>query len=137
VGGFWMVYALGYQNSVAVTVGFIALAGVAAEFGIVMLLYLDNTIAKFRKSGHLNTRDDLHQAVVEGALLRIRPKIMTVLVIVLGLLPILFSQAIGADVMKRIAAPLVGGMVSAAFLSLILIPVVYAHWHGKQLTQSN
>ena len=133
VGGFWMIYALGYQNSVAVMVGFIALAGVAAEFGIVMLLYLDNTIAQFRRSGRLKTRDDLHQAIVEGALLRIRPKIMTVLVIVFGLLPILFSQAIGADVMKRIAAPLVGGMVSAAFLSLILIPVVYAHWHGKRL----
>ncbi len=137
VGGFWMIYALDYQLSVAVAVGFIALAGVAAEFGIVMLLYLDNAIDQFRRSGRLNTRDDLHQAIVEGALLRIRPKVMTVLVIVLGLLPILFSQGIGADVMKPIAAPLVGGMVSAAFLSLILIPVVYAYWLGKRLPQES
>ena len=128
-----MIYALGYQHSVAVAIGFIALAGVAAEFGVVMLLYLDNAIAQFRQSGRLNTREDLHQAIIEGALLRIRPKVMTVLVIVLGLLPILFSEGIGADVMKRIAAPLVGGMVSAALLSLILIPVAYAHWQGKRL----
>jgi len=133
VGGVWMIYALGYQHSVAVAIGFIALAGVAAEFGVVMLLYLDNAIAQFRQSGRLNTREDLHQAIIEGALLRIRPKVMTVLVIVLGLLPILFSESIGADVMKRIAAPLVGGMVSAALLSLILIPVAYAHWQGKRL----
>ena len=102
-----------------------------------MLLYLDNAIDQFRRSGRLNTRHDLHQAIVEGALLRIRPKVMTVLVIVLGLLPILFSQGIGADVMKRIAAPLVGGMVSAAFLSLILIPVIYAYWLGKRLPQES
>ena len=133
VGGFWLVYALGYPFSVAVAVGFIALAGVAAEFGVVMLLYLDNAIDRFRRSGALKDRASLHQAIVEGALLRIRPKIMTVSVIIGGLLPILFSQGTGADVMKRIAAPLVGGMVSAAFLSLILMPVAYAYWHEKNL----
>ncbi len=133
VGGFWLVYALGYQLSVAVAVGFIALAGVAAEFGVVMLLYLDNTIEQFRQAGRLKDRGALHQAIVEGALLRIRPKIMTVSVIIAGLLPILFSQGTGADVMKRIATPLVGGMVTAAFLSLILIPVVYSLWYGKRL----
>ena len=133
VGGFWLVYALGYPFSVAVAVGFIALAGVAAEFGVVMLLYLDNAIDRFRRTGALKDRASLHQAIVEGALLRIRPKIMTVSVIIVGLLPILFSQGTGADVMKRIAAPLVGGMVSAALLSLILIPVAYAYWHAKQL----
>ncbi|KVW94772.1 efflux RND transporter permease subunit [Thiobacillus denitrificans] len=133
VGGFWLIYALGYPLSVAVAVGFIALAGVAAEFGIVMLLYLDNAIERFRQAGELKDRAALHQAIVEGALLRIRPKIMTVSVIIVGLLPILFSQGTGADVMKRIAAPLVGGMVSAALLSLILIPVVYSLWYGKAL----
>jgi Cu(I)/Ag(I) efflux system membrane protein CusA/SilA len=133
VGGFWLVYALGYQLSVAVAVGFIALAGVAAEFGVVMLLYLDNTLARFRQEGRLTDRRALHQAIVEGALLRIRPKVMTVSVIIAGLLPILFSEGTGADVMKRIAAPLVGGMVTAAFLSLILIPVAYSIWYGKSL----
>jgi len=135
VGGFWLVYALGYPLSVAVAVGFIALAGVAAEFGVVMLLYLDNAIAQFRASGRLTDRAALHQAIVEGALLRIRPKIMTVSVIVGGLLPILFSQGTGADMMKPIAAPLVGGMLTAALLSLFLIPVAYALWHGKHLPE--
>jgi len=133
VGGFWLVYALGYQFSVAVAVGFIALAGVAAEFGVVMLLYLDNAIDRSQRAGALQDRASLHQAIVEGALLRIRPKAMTVSVIIAGLLPILLGQGAGTDVMKRIAAPLVGGMVSAALLSLILIPVAYAYWHEKKL----
>ena len=133
VGGFWLVYALGYPFSVAVAVGFIALAGVAAEFGVVMLLYLDNAIDRSRGAGTLQDRTSLHEAIMEGALLRIRPKIMTVSVIIAGLLPILLGRGTGADVMKRIAAPLVGGMVSAALLSLIMIPVVYAYWHEKRL----
>ncbi|MBS0328800.1 MAG: efflux RND transporter permease subunit [Proteobacteria bacterium] len=136
VGGFWLVYALGYQFSVAVAVGFIALAGVAAEFGVVMLLYLDNAIDRSQRAGVLQDRASLHQAIVEGALLRIRPKAMTVSVIIAGLLPILLGQGAGTDVMKRIAAPLVGGMVSAALLSLILIPVAYAYWHEKKLPSS-
>jgi Cu(I)/Ag(I) efflux system membrane protein CusA/SilA len=100
-----------------------------------MLLYLDNVITRFREEGRLTNRGALHQAIVEGALLRIRPKVMTVSVIIAGLLPILFSQGAGADVMKRIAAPLVGGMLTAAFLSLILIPVAYSLWYGKSLPQ--
>lgn len=136
VGGFWLVYALGYQFSVAVAVGFIALAGVAAEFGVVMLLYLDNAIDRSQRAGVLQDRASLHQAIVEGALLRIRPKAMTVSVIIAGLLPILLGQGAGTDVMKRIAAPLVGGMVSASLLSLILIPVAYAYWHEKKLPSS-
>ncbi|MEW6591696.1 MAG: efflux RND transporter permease subunit, partial [Pseudomonadota bacterium] len=133
VGGYWLIYALGYSMSVAVAVGFIALAGVAAEFGVVMLLYLDNAIERFRRAGRLTDRAALREAIVEGALLRIRPKIMTVLVIVCGLLPILFSDGIGTDVMKPVAAPLVGGMVSAAFLSLFVMPVAYAWWYGRSL----
>jgi Cu(I)/Ag(I) efflux system membrane protein CusA/SilA len=135
VGGFWLVYALGYNLSVAVAVGFIALAGVAAEFGVVMLLYLDNAIEELRNAGRLNNRHDLHQAIIQGALLRIRPKMMTVSVIVVGLLPVMFSQGAGAEVMKRIAAPLVGGMLTAPLLSLIVIPVLYSWWQGRGMAK--
>ncbi len=122
IGGFWLVYILGYQFSVAVAVGFIALAGVSAEFGIVMLLYIDQAIAEH--SAQLSVRG-IRAAVIEGALTRIRPKMMTVAVIIAGLLPIMFSQGDGADMMKRIAAPLVGGMLSAPLISLFLLPVLY------------
>ena len=135
IGGFWLVYALGYNLSVAVAVGFIALAGVAAEFGVVMLLYLDNAIEDLRCAGRLNNRHDLHQAIIQGALLRIRPKMMTVSVIVAGLLPVMFSQGAGAEVMKRIAAPLVGGMLTAPLLSLIVIPVLYSWWQGRDMAK--
>ncbi|MFZ1547101.1 MAG: CusA/CzcA family heavy metal efflux RND transporter, partial [Candidatus Nitrotoga sp.] len=135
IGGFWLVYALGYNLSVAVAVGFIALAGVAAEFGVVMLLYLDNAIEDLRRVGRLNNRHDLHQAIIQGALLRIRPKMMTVSVIVVGLLPVMFSQGAGAEVMKRIAAPLVGGMLTAPLLSLIVIPVLYSWWQGRDMVK--
>ena len=134
-GGFWLVYWLDYHLSVAVAVGFIALAGVAAEFGVVMLLYLDQAIEEFRKDGKLKNRQDLLQAIVQGALLRIRPKIMTVSVIVAGLIPVMVSAGTGADVMKRIAAPLVGGMITAPLLSLIVIPVIYAWWQERNLPE--
>ena len=125
VGGFWMVYALGYQLSVAVAVGFIALAGLAVEFGVVMLLYIDQELAT-RKSPL--TATSIREAIIAGALNRIRPKMMTVAVIIAGLLPIMFSQGDGADTMKRIAAPLVGGMLSAPLISLFLLPVLYMWW---------
>ncbi len=134
IGGFWLVYALGYNLSVAVAVGFIALAGVAAEFGVVMLLYLDNAIDEMRRAGRLLNLCDLHQAIIQGALLRIRPKMMTVSVIVAGLLPVMASHDTGAEVMKRIAAPLVGGMLTAPLLSLIVIPTLYLWWHEKRLS---
>ena len=133
IGGFWLVYVLGYNLSVAVAVGFIALAGVAAEFGVVMLLYLDNAIDEMRRTGRLINQSDLHQAIVQGALLRIRPKMMTVSVIVAGLLPVMVSHDTGAEVMKRIAAPLVGGMLTAPLLSLIVIPTLYLWWYEKRL----
>jgi Cu(I)/Ag(I) efflux system membrane protein CusA/SilA len=134
VGGLWLSYILGYQLSVAVAVGFIALAGVAAEFGVVMLLYIDQALAA-RGSQPL-TPAVIREAVIEGALLRVRPKMMTVAVIVAGLLPILWSQGDGADVMKRIAAPLVGGMISAPLISLFLIPALYARWLERRLASS-
>src|SRR3989338_7356105 len=132
-GGFWLVYWLDYHLSVAVAVGFIALAGVAAEFGVVMLLYLDQAIAELRQSGRPLNFQNLQLAIVQGALLRIRPKVMTVSVIVAGLIPVMVSSGTGADVMKRIAAPLVGGMISAPLLSLIVIPVIYAWWQERNL----
>ena len=132
-GGFWLVYLLDYHRSVAVAVGFIALAGVAAEFGVVMLLYLDHAIAELRQSGRPVNQQSLQQAIIHGALLRIRPKMMTVSVIVAGLIPVMVSSGTGADVMKRIAAPLVGGMISAPLLSLVVIPVIYAWWQERNL----
>jgi Cu(I)/Ag(I) efflux system membrane protein CusA/SilA len=125
-GGLWLCFLLGYQMSVAVAVGFIALAGVAAEFGVVMLLYIDQALAV--RHGQPQTPVLIREAVVEGALARARPKAMTVAVIVAGLLPIMWSSGDGADLMKRIAAPLVGGMLSAPLISLFLIPALYSAW---------
>ncbi len=125
VGGFWMTYLLGYQLSVAVAVGFIALAGLAVEFGVVMLLYIDQELAARNK--HMSSAL-IREAVIAGALNRIRPKMMTVAVIIAGLLPIMYSQGDGADTMKRIAAPLVGGMLSAPLISLFLLPLLYMRW---------
>ena len=133
VGGIWLIYLLGYPVSVAVVVGFIALAGVATEFGVVMLLFLDKAIESFRAAGKLTSAQMLREAIIQGAVLRLRPKMMTVSVIIAGLLPVMYGQSIGTDVMKRIAAPLIGGMVTAPFLSLIIIPVVYLWWQEKLL----
>jgi Cu(I)/Ag(I) efflux system membrane protein CusA/SilA len=130
VGGVWLVYALDYRLSVAVAVGFISLAGVAAEFGIVMLLYLDQALAASRA---LAGAGALRRAIIRGALSRVRPKSMTVAVIVGGLLPVMLGDGLGADVMKRIAAPLVGGMLTAPLLSLIVIPVLYERWQLRRL----
>jgi Cu(I)/Ag(I) efflux system membrane protein CusA/SilA len=135
VGAFWLIYLLGYNLSVAVWVGLIALAGLDAETGVVMLLYLDQAWEKFRAEGRMNTRSDLIAAVKEGAVHRIRPKIMTVSAILLGLLPIMWSPATqaGADVMKRIAAPMIGGVVTSAILELLLYPVIYVFWRSRSL----
>ncbi|WP_297393688.1 CusA/CzcA family heavy metal efflux RND transporter [Acidiferrobacter sp.] len=133
VGGFWLVYWLGYKLSVAVAVGFIAQAGVAAEFGVVMLLYLDQALARHRARDALKTWHDLRLAVMEGTILRLRPLAMTLTLVVGGLLPIMLSHGAGADVMKRIAAPIVGGMFSAALLALFVVPALYALWQGRHL----
>jgi copper/silver efflux system protein len=138
VGAFWLLYLLGYNLSVAVWVGLIALAGLDAETGVVMLLYLDQAWEKFRMTGRMKSRADLHSAVKEGAVQRIRPKIMTVCAILLGLLPIMWSpdyQA-GADVMKRIAAPMIGGVITSAILELLIYPVIYVWWRGRRLPAS-
>jgi Cu(I)/Ag(I) efflux system membrane protein CusA/SilA len=135
VGAFWLLYLLGYNLSVAVWIGLIALAGLDAETGVVMLLYLDEAHERFRSEGRMNSLKDLYAAIQEGAVQRIRPKVMTVCAILFGLLPILWAppyQA-GADVMKRIAAPMVGGVVTSALLELLLYPVIYALWKGRAL----
>ena len=137
VGGFWLVYLLGYNMSIAVAVGFIALAGVAAEFGVVMLLYLDRAIAQFKAEGRLRTRADLIHALIEGAVLRVRPKAMTVAVIVAGLLPIMWGGGTGSEVMQRIAAPMIGGMLTAPLLSMLVMPAVYLAWKGRRLPPRN
>jgi hypothetical protein len=135
IGAFWLLYLLGYNMSVAVWVGLIALAGIDAETGVVMLLYLDHAWDKFRAQGRMNNMRDLHDAVVEGAVQRIRPKIMTVCAILFGLLPIMWSPAMqaGADVMKRIATPMIGGVITSAVLNLLIYPVIYVLWRRREL----
>ena len=132
VGGFWLIFLLGYNLSVAVGVGFIALAGVAAEFGVVMLVYLDNSL-KAREAQGPVTEAILQDAIMEGAVLRVRPKAMTVATIVAGLLPIFLGTGTGSEVMSRIAAPMVGGMITAPLLSLFVIPAVYYVWKRRHL----
>jgi copper/silver efflux system protein len=125
IGGFWLIYVLGHEVSIATAVGFIALAGVAAEFGVVMLLYLKQSWEARLASGQQPTADLLDEAIREGAVLRVRPKAMTVSVIVAGLLPIMWSHGAGSEIMQRIAAPMIGGMLTAPLLSLLIIPAAY------------
>jgi copper/silver efflux system protein len=135
VGAFWTLYLLGYNMSVAVWVGLIALAGLDAETGVVMLLYLDHAWEKYRAEGRMSSLRDLYAATKEGAVQRIRPKIMTVCAIVFGLLPIMWSPVwqAGADVMKRIAAPMIGGVVTSAILELLIYPVIFVIWRRRSL----
>src|SRR5260370_4492177 len=123
--------------SVAVWVGLIALAGIDAETGVVMLLYLDHAWEKFKAEGRMNTMRDLHDAVVEGAVGRVRPKIMTVCAILFGLLPIMWSPVTqaGADVMKRIATPMIGGVITSAVLELLIYPAIYVLWKRRHLKE--
>ena len=136
VGGVWLMWLLGYNLSVATGIGFIALAGVAAETGVVMLLYLDQAYRERGSQGMLRGRADVEAAVQHGAVERVRPKMMTVIAIIAGLLPILWSHGTGADVMKRIAAPMVGGMVSSTLLTLIVIPAIYSLWKERELRRT-
>ncbi|MEO6751129.1 MAG: efflux RND transporter permease subunit, partial [Opitutus sp.] len=136
VGGIWLVWLLGYNFSVAVAVGFIALAGVAAETGVVMIVYLDEAWEHLKQNTVKPNLDGLYRAVMEGAVQRVRPKMMTVCAIIAGLLPILWSHGAGSLTMKRIAAPMVGGMVSSTILTLIIIPVVYFLWRSRGVEAS-
>jgi len=140
VGGFWLLYWLGYNLSVAVAVGFIALGGVAVEIGVVMLAYLDAALNRRsearRAKGQSLTSGDLREAVIEGALLRIRPVTMTKVAIIVALLPILWSAGTGSEAMSRIAAPMVGGMLSVAILTLVVIPAAYMLWKQRKIHMS-
>ena len=132
VGGLWAVNLAGYNLSVAVAVGFIALGGIAVETAVVMLLYIDQQV----RTDEPKTRTELFQAVSHGAALRVRPKLMTVLTVMAGLAPIFLTEGLGSDVMRRIALPMLGGMISTTVLTLIVIPAIYFIWVGRQLPKS-
>lgn len=133
VGSVVLLYILHYHLSVAVWVGIIALAGVAAETGVIMIIFLDEAYERWQREGRLRSTADLREAIVEGAVQRVRPKMMTASAIFVGLLPIMWSHGTGADVMKRIAAPMIGGMVSSTVLTLLVIPAIYAIWRRRSL----
>jgi Cu(I)/Ag(I) efflux system membrane protein CusA/SilA len=140
VGGIWLMWWLGFNMSVAVAVGFIALAGVAAETGVIMLIYLDHARqdvqAERERQGRPFTRADLYASIMIGAVERVRPKMMTVIAIMAGLLPILWSTGAGSEIMQRIAVPMIGGMISSTVLTLVVIPAIYALIKGYRLPRT-
>jgi copper/silver efflux system protein len=133
VGSVWLLALLDYRMSTAVWVGVIALVGLATQTGVVMLVYIDQAFERRRSAGAIRSLDDIVAAVMEGTVQRVRPKLMTVATMLVGLVPLLWASSSGADVMKRIAAPMVGGLVTSAFLTLELIPVVYTYWRYEEL----
>ncbi len=135
VGGIWFMYFLDYNFSVAAGVGFIALAGLAAETGVIMLVYLDNVFKDKLRDGTMNSLKDLYRTVIEGAVERVRPKLMTVTTTMVGLIPILWGTGAGSQTMKRIAAPMVGGMISSTVLTLVVIPAIYYLWKSREVNK--
>jgi Cu(I)/Ag(I) efflux system membrane protein CusA/SilA len=133
VGSIWLMYFLGYNFSTATWVGIIALVGLATETGIVMVLYLDHAYERRKKAGKMRDLNDIIWAHMEGTVMRVRPKLMTVGTTMIGLVPLLWAQGTGADVMKRIAAPMVGGLISSTFLTLEILPVIYTYWRYYQI----
>jgi len=133
LGGLWLMYLLDYNLSIAVAVGFIALAGLATETGVVMLVYLEEGCRRYTREGRMNSLGDLSAAISEGAVERVRPLLMTVATTLIGLLPIMFGTETGTRVMKRIAAPMVGGLISSTLLTLIVLPAVYLLWKGRSI----
>ncbi|MBD3168149.1 MAG: CusA/CzcA family heavy metal efflux RND transporter [candidate division Zixibacteria bacterium] len=133
VGGIWLFYLFGYNTSVAVYVGFIALAGLAAETGVVMLVYLEEAVNRYRKEGKLKTASQLKSAIIEGAVDRVRPKLMTVTTTIIALLPIMLGHGTGSEVMQRIAAPMIGGLISSTVLTLIIVPALYYIMERKKV----
>jgi len=133
VGSVWLLAMLHYNLSTAVWVGLIALVGLAAQTGVVMVTYCDAAYHKRKRMGQIRDLDDIVEATLEGSVQRVRPKLMTVATMMIGLVPLLWSQGAGADVMKRVAAPMVGGLFTSAFLTLEIIPVVYTYWRYAQL----
>jgi Cu(I)/Ag(I) efflux system membrane protein CusA/SilA len=134
VGAIWLLFLLGYNTSLAVWVGLIALAGLDAETGVIMLLYLEQAFDSVKKKGVL-TLESLKEAIDHGAVKRVRPKIMTASVIIAGLLPIMWSHGAGSDVMKRIAAPMIGGVITSVMMELLVYPAIYFLWKKKEIRQ--
>jgi Cu(I)/Ag(I) efflux system membrane protein CusA/SilA len=132
VGSIWLLAALGYHLSTAVWVGLIALVGLATQTGVVMVVYCDVAYLKAKAAGRIRGLDDIIEATLEGSVQRVRPKLMTVATMMIGLVPLLWSQGAGADVMKRVAAPMVGGLFTSAFLTLEIIPVLYTWWRHRE-----
>ena len=133
IGGIWLMYLEGFNFSVAVGVGFIALAGVAVEIGVIMLVYLNQAYQDTKAQSSQFTVTELRQAIINGAGLRVRPVMMTVATIIIGLLPVLYGTGTGSEVMSRIAAPMVGGMLSAIVLTLLVLPALYFIWRKRYL----
>ena len=133
VGSIWMMWALDYRTSTAVWVGVIALIGLAAQTGIVMIVYLDRAYEKRKAAGKIRDLNDIIWAHMEGTVQRVRPKLMTIMATLIGLVPLLWSTGAGADVMKRMAAPMIGGLLTSAFLTLEIIPVIYTYWRLAQI----
>jgi Cu(I)/Ag(I) efflux system membrane protein CusA/SilA len=133
-GSIWILHFLHYNLSVAVWVGMIALAGLAAETGVVMLVYLDESFHRYQAQGRMNTQHDLFHAITEGAVQRVRPKLMTVMCILMGLIPLMWAHGSGADVMRRIAAPMIGGVITSSILTLEIVPAIYSIWRGRYVT---
>ena len=136
VGAVWLMYLLDYNVSIAAWVGMIALMGLDAETGVFMLLFLDLSWEEARASGRLRSLHDLHEAIVHGAVKRVRPKLMTVTAAFMGLMPIMWSTGTGSDVMKRVAAPMVGGLATSFLLELLVYPALYLLWRSRQLPAS-
>jgi Cu(I)/Ag(I) efflux system membrane protein CusA/SilA len=133
IGSVWLMWLLDYRLSTAVWVGIIALVGLAAQTGIVMIVYIDHAFQRRKAAGLIRNLDDIVAAHMQGTVQRVRPKLMTVSTMLIGLVPLLWAQSSGADVMKRIAAPMVGGLLTSAFLTLEIIPVVVTYWRLEQL----
>jgi Cu(I)/Ag(I) efflux system membrane protein CusA/SilA len=133
VGAVWLLWALGYNVSIAVWVGMIALMGLDAETGVFMLLFLDLAYKDAVEKGRMRDKSDLEEAIIHGAVRRLRPKMMTVMAAMMGLLPIMWASGAGSDVMKRIAAPMIGGLVTSFILELLVYPAVYSIWKGREL----
>jgi Cu(I)/Ag(I) efflux system membrane protein CusA/SilA len=133
VGSVWLLWLLDYRLSTAVWVGIIALVGLAAQTGIVMIVYIDNAFMRRKRQGLIRNLNDIIWAHTEGTVMRVRPKLMTVATMLLGLVPLLWATGSGADVMKRIAAPMVGGLLTSAFLTLEIIPVIYTYWRHEEV----
>jgi copper/silver efflux system protein len=133
VGSFWSLHLLGYKLSAPVWVGLLSVVGLAMQTGVLMVVYIDDAFHRRVREGRLRTREDIIEAHTEGTVRRLRPKIMTIATMAAGLLPLLWSQGSGAEIMKRVAVPMIGGLLTSAFLTLEVIPVLYTIWRARQL----